>query len=101
MFSDTTTPPTTALIRRDPHNTAVRLRAVQADHLEGLPFQRQAVAFEHLRQHQSRWLVRAHLRAPVGQLGLLGLADMGNRGGRRQHLGVREGLGQGHPGRNR
>jgi len=83
------------LDRRDPYETAVRLRPVQADHLQGLPFQGELVALQHIRHDHLLRLVGAHLGPPVGQLARHGLLDMRHRGSRGQHLGFGVGTGQG------
>ena len=83
------------LDRRNPHKAAIRLRAVQADHFQVLPFKRQAVAGEHLRHDGFAWFVGAHFRAPERQFAGDGSVDVVDHRLRGQHLGIGECGGEG------
>ena len=69
--------------------------AVQPDHLQLLPFEHQAVAFEDARHDGFCRDVGAHFRAPEREFSFDGFVDVIHGRLRGQHLGVREGFGQG------
>jgi len=80
--------------RWNPDEAAIRLFALQADHLQFLPFEHQAVTLEHVRHDSFRWNIGAHFRTPESQFAGNGLVDVIDGRLRGQHLGIREGLGQ-------